>query len=190
MSHKVPHEAGKSSFDLLDANELFKAADLQAGEKVLDLGCGSGRYSLLAAGIVGPEGAVTGLDLWPEGIEQLKEAAESGGLTNLTAQVADVLGELPIDPGAMDFCLMATVLHDLVERSQEKEGLENAATAIRPGGRLAILEFNKVDGRPGPPKAIRLSPEETRELVEPFGFRLLKTAPLGEYLYLAVFERA
>lgn len=58
---------------------------------------------------------------------------------------------------------------------------------LRPGGTFAVLEFKKIDGPPGPPKAIRLAPEEVERLVSPFGFKPEKTIECGDYHYVSLF---
>ncbi len=185
-----PHGAGKSSFDLIDAQVVFGELRLKPDTVMLDLACGVGNYTLAAAGTIGSVGAIHAFDLWAEGIAVLRASAHSRGLSQIRADVADVSGTLPLSDSTVDVALMATVLHDLVEAGVGKGALTEVARLLRPGGRLVIIEFEKVDSRPGPPAAIRLSPEEVEALVIPFGFRRERLIPVGEPLYLISFVRS
>jgi ubiquinone/menaquinone biosynthesis C-methylase UbiE len=187
----MPHPiaAGKSSFDLVNPDLVLAELRLQHGTVLLDLACGVGNYTLAAAAIIGPAGAVHAFDLWPEGIATLRERARSRGLTQIQAEVADVSGRLPLPDRSADAALMATVLHDLVEEGAGEGALREAARLLRPGGRLAVVEFEKVDSHPGPPAAIRLSPDQVEALVVPFGFRRERLLRIGDPLYLLSFSR-
>lgn len=189
MTH--PIAAGKSSFDLVDPSLVFAELRLRPDTVMLDLACGAGNYALAAAAIIGPAGTVHAFDLWPEGIAALRKSALSRGLMQVNAEVVDVSGRLPLPDRSVDVALMATVLHDLVEDGAEKgEGaLREAARVLRPGGRLVVVEFEKVDSHPDPPAAIRLSPDEVASLVVPFGFRRERLLQVGNPLYLLSFVR-
>ena len=78
---RKPTGAGKSSYDLIDVDKFFKELNLQMGAAFLDLACGRGAYCLAASEMVGKRGKVYGLDLWEEGIELLKAAADDRGRT-------------------------------------------------------------------------------------------------------------
>ena len=71
-----PHGAGKSSFELIEAEKLFQVLALQPWYTVLDMGCGTGSYALSMAKIIGEGGRVYAADLWEEGIGRLQERIE------------------------------------------------------------------------------------------------------------------
>jgi ubiquinone/menaquinone biosynthesis C-methylase UbiE len=191
MSHSTtdkPPGAGKSSYDLIDPEALWEELDLAEGITFLDLGCGQGNYALAAAERIGAGGTVYAVDLWDEGISSLKERAAREGRTNLTCRVAGA-DRVPLDNLSVDVGFMATVLHDLVEAGTAAGALAEAGRVIKPGGRLTIVEFNKVDGPPGPPRHIRLDAGEVEALVAPYGFHRQKTAKLGPYNYVMTFVK-
>jgi len=74
MSNATPIGAGKSSFELIDSTRLFRELNLKPGMTILDLACGKGAYSLAASERVGAGGSVYAVDLWEDGIAQLKLA--------------------------------------------------------------------------------------------------------------------
>jgi ubiquinone/menaquinone biosynthesis C-methylase UbiE len=186
--HVRPPGAGKSSFDLIDPATLWKELDFSQGITLLDLGCGPGHYALAAAQRIGPEGTVYAVDLWDEGVAHLQQRAGQECLYNIKGLVAEA-GDIPLDDRSVDVGFMATVLHDLAEAGTAAGALQEMLRVLKPGGLLAIVEFDKIDGPPGPPKHIRLAPEEVDALVSPYGFRREKTAKLGPYNYLITFVK-
>jgi ubiquinone/menaquinone biosynthesis C-methylase UbiE len=77
-----------------------------------------------------------------------------------------------------------------VEDKIDQEVLRETARVVKPNGTLAILEFRKIDGPPGPPRHIRLSPEQVDDLLAPFGFKQGHVADVGPYNYLLLFKKA
>ena len=183
-----PHGAGKSSFGLVDADLVFGDFRLGGGITFLDLGCGRGEYAMAAAEIIGNEGLVYAVDLWEEGITLLREEVAALGINNLKPMVADVGKMIPIEDHTVDLCFMATVFHDLVLAGVAEGALEEVFRVMKRDGLLAILEFEKVDGPPGPPLSSRLSAEEVEEKVIPHGFEIIKVTSAGEYNYLMIFR--
>ena len=187
-SFKLPG-VGKSSYDLIDPDALWAALNLPQGITVLDLGCGQGNYSLAIANLIGPAGVVYAVDLWEEGIASLKERAANDDRANLQPLVAPA-GRLPMESRSVDVAFMATVLHDLVEAGTAAGALAEVTRVIKAEGRLAIVEFDKIEGPPGPPRHIRLDPAEVEALVAPYGFARQRTVKLGPYNYLMTFVKA
>ncbi len=184
-----PIAAGKSSFDLVDPEKVLAELRLQQASILADLACGAGSYALAAAELVGPAGAIHAFDLWEEGIANLRQQARERGLNQIRAEVADVSGRLPLPDAGIEVALLATVLHDLVADGVAEGALREAARIIRPGGRLVVVEFEKVESDPGPPATIRLSPAELEVLVTPYGFRAGEKVTVGNPLYLLSFIR-
>jgi ubiquinone/menaquinone biosynthesis C-methylase UbiE len=182
-----PPGAGKSSFELIETEKLFHILALKPCYTVLDMGCGSGMYSLALAKIIGDGGRVHAVDLWAEGVERLRETIERRGLKNISPIVADVSKTLPLPGDSMDVILMATVLHDLKEAGVQDGALTEARRLLKSHGVFAVVEFTKVPGPPGPPISIRLSPDEVTALVEPFGFTRTGLQEIGPYNYLMTF---
>lgn len=186
---EVPHEAGKSSIDLVDFEILYSSLPLAPGMEVLDLGCGSGNYALRLAGRLGPSSVVRGFDVWSAGVETLNRTASGLGLPNVRAETADLSALSTVRDGEADLALMATVLHDLAARGTGQKALGEAVRALKKGGWLALVEFKKIDSRPGPPLEIRLSPEDLLGLTAPFGLVPGKVVELGASTYLMLFQK-
>jgi ubiquinone/menaquinone biosynthesis C-methylase UbiE len=187
MSHK-PIAAGKSSFDLIDFAAFMAALDLQGEPVILDVACGIGNYAIEIARQVRETGTVHALDLWEAGINKLRLKAGSLALDNIEATVCDVSKKIPLGDHTVDICLMATVLHDLVEDGTHRGTLEEIVRVLKPSGRLAVVEFKKMPGPPGPPEKVRLSAEELAQVLAPSGFQGQKTIELGAATYLSLFS--
>jgi ubiquinone/menaquinone biosynthesis C-methylase UbiE len=187
--NKKPTGAGSSSFHLIDVEALFRELDLKKGAAFLDVACGRGAYCLKASSFVGSTGTVYAVDLWPEGIEELKARAIEENALNIKAFVGDAGRQIPVDDQAVDVCLVATVLHDFVEDHISEKVLAEVVRVMRPNGLLAVVEFKKIDGPPGPPKHIRLAPEEVTAIVVPYGFSKERLTDIGPYNYLMMFRK-
>ena len=188
-AHGGPRGAGKSSFDLGDAGRVFALMGLRPGMTLLDVGCGRGLYALAAARTVGAAGAVLALDAWEEGLSALKDEAAARGLSNICAVHANAGSALPLPGSSVDAALLATVLHDLAAEGVAVPALSELARVLRPGGVLAVVEFKKIEGPPGPPIAIRLTPEEVLALARSAGLAEANREDLGGPFYVMTFRR-
>jgi ubiquinone/menaquinone biosynthesis C-methylase UbiE len=188
IMNEKPIAAGRSSFDLVDAKRLFIELDLKEDRVFLDLGCGCGEYSIAASEYVGQGGRIYAVDLWEEGINSLQRQISNKGIKNIYPRVADISQRIPLEDHCIDVCLMATILHDLIQAETDKGTLREVVRVLRPYGMLAVIEFKKVEGSPGPPIGIRISPGEVERHLRPYSFRLTKNADIGKHNYLSIFR--
>ncbi|MFU1851880.1 class I SAM-dependent methyltransferase [Citrobacter portucalensis] len=175
-----------------DPDCFVKILGIEQGMMVVDLGCGNGYFTAAIARRVG-SGRVAGLDLDPVMLEQAKSACE--GMNNCGWLLGDAM-ELSYLLGApADYVLIANTFHG----APDKTGLAREVAAVmKPGGRFAIVnwyplprEETTVLGQPrGPKTEMRMSPEQTRTVVEPAGFTLDKLVELPPYHYGAIFTNS
>ncbi|OPX59704.1 MAG: hypothetical protein A4E25_01191 [Methanobacterium sp. PtaB.Bin024] len=177
---KNAHESrGPSSFWMQNPDLIFAELKLQKGDHFLDIGCGTGDYSLYAAKIVGNSGQVYALDVQDELATNLKEKAHNEGLNNIKAMVSDITHLLPVEDGSVNICFISTVLHSV---DLEKHGallFSEVRRVLKPDGRLVIIECKKDDLSHGPPLDMRISPEELENSVEKHGFWKMSQTDLG-----------
>jgi arsenite methyltransferase len=112
----------------------FSLGELRSGERVVDVGCGAGIDSLIAAKKVGPEGHVIGVDMTPSMLEKARQAAKEAGLTNVEFREG-YAEELPIVDGWADVVISNGVLNLMPDKSA---ALEEMSRVLKPDGRLQI----------------------------------------------------
>jgi ubiquinone/menaquinone biosynthesis C-methylase UbiE len=181
-----PTGAGRSSFDLVDVGKLFSALELSPGDVFIDLGSGAGAFALAAVGHVTDQGVVYAVDLWEEGIERLRSEVERRQISTVYPKHADISKHIPLEDGTVDVGLISTVLHDLVRDGSHESALREVRRVLKAEGRLAVVEFKKLAGPPGPPVEVRLSPEEVEALLRPHAFQVVATMDVGPYHYLSM----
>jgi len=185
--HAHSQGRGPSSFRILDPEAAFAALALKTGDQVLDLGCGPGDYTLRAAREVGRSGRVWALDKWAYLVDGVRAEAARSELGNVSTTVADITEPLRISTGSIDLCLLGTVLHGMGLSLAGETLFGEVQRVLKPGGRLAVIEFNKEDKPFGPPEHCRLSPGDVRKALHPHGFHYLNQVDLGD-AYLIQFS--
>jgi SAM-dependent methyltransferase len=126
------------------AELLLDELALDAGESVLDVACGPGSVTRLAAARVGASGRVLGCDLSPAmlAIAEAKPAVEEGGAIEYREAPAE---RMPVDDGAFDVVSCQQGLQFLPDRPA---ALTEMRRALRPGGRLGIAVWREIDRAP------------------------------------------
>lgn len=183
---RKPPGAGHSTYELIDKDRLFEALDVRDSMVLLDLGAGSGDYTIPLARATGPGGHIYAVDAWEEGLARVRERASREGLNNISTMAADVNEHIPVGDKTIDICFIATALHDMLREAAGDTVLRETLRVLKPGGRLAVLEFKKIEGSPGPPLRIRLSEEDVEDLLAPFGFRIDSISDVGKHHYLLI----
>ena len=112
----------------------FSLGTLEPGENVVDVGCGAGIDSLIAAKMVGPEGRVIGVDMTPAMLEKARGASEEAGLKNVEFSEG-YAEELPVEDGWADVVISNGVLNLMPDKAA---ALEEMHRILKPGGRLQI----------------------------------------------------
>jgi ubiquinone/menaquinone biosynthesis C-methylase UbiE len=140
------------------------------GASVADIGAGSGYITLLLSAAVGPTGRVFANDLQPQMIEILRRRLASQNVKNVTL-VQGSIDDPNLPPASVDLALMVDVYHEL---ARPQAMLQKLRTALKPGGRLALLEYRKED--PAIPIKFehKMSIQEARAELEAEGFKLSK----------------
>jgi arsenite methyltransferase len=135
----VPAEALDSFAGVGHALDL---AELRAGERVLDLGSGSGADVFCAAGLVGPRGHVVGVDMTDEQLGKAERLRRAAGLDHIRFERAHI-ERLPFADASFD----AVISNGVINLSPDKERVfAEIARVLRPGGRAAIADI--VSSRP------------------------------------------
>lgn len=186
MDHRFDPKQSAKSFDGPERDawqkpdQVLAALDLKPGQVVADIGAGTGYFtSRLARHASAPK--VYAVDIEPAMVEHLKQRAEKEGLTNVTAIRAS--GTSPNLPEPVDCVLIVNTYHHIPQREAYFRIL---GKSLKPGGRLAIIDFKK--GAPGgPPDHYRFTVDEIKAELAQAGFKLLvqhNFLPRQEFLIL------
>ena len=167
---------------------LLEMAALQAGEKILDIACGTGLVSFRAGGEAGGHGSVLGTDISEKMVEMASATASQKNLTNISFQRMDA-EDLELPPASFDVALCAL---GLMYFPDPIKALKETWRVLRPGGWNAI--FNIVDKRVSSevcPMFFNLgNPSMLPMSMEAAGFTNIQTEIISTYLQYEDIEEA
>ena len=149
-------------------DQALDALGLKPGMIVADVGAGTGFMSLRMAKRVGPMGKVYAEDVQPEMLSRLRRNAAKAKLSN----VETVLGneaDPKLPPNALDLILLVDVYHEF---SQPQRMLRGMRQALKPDGRLVLLEYRKEDPTIPIRPEHKMSVQEVKIELEAEGFRM------------------
>lgn len=112
----------------------FSMGDLRSGETVIDIGCGAGFDTFIAAQQVGPEGRVIGIDMTPEMVRKGEAAAREMGLTNVEFRQG-LAEELPVEDESIDVVISNGVINLCPDKMAVMTEIRRV---LKPGGRFQI----------------------------------------------------
>ena len=165
--------------------KALDALNLKPGMTIADIGAGTGYMTLRIARRVAPSGRVYGVDIQPEMIRRLEANAARAGLTDIQPVLGDAKNpKLP--DNAIDLALMVDVYHELAEPQAMLRALR---VALKPEGRLVLLEYRKED----PTIPIRPDHEmtvaEAKLEVEAEGYRLSRVVETLPRQHILIFTK-
>jgi SAM-dependent methyltransferase len=150
MGREIAHVMTYHGADWLERAERMReerpdlvlaALGLKPGMAVADIGAGSGYYARRMSERVGPSGVVYATDIQPEMLQLLEQEAAARGISNVRPVLAT-----PTDPKlpaqSVDLAVMVDVYHEL---EHPYETLSAIVRALKPGGRIAFVEFRAND---------------------------------------------
>jgi arsenite methyltransferase len=130
---RVPERSAESFAGVANP---FSLGELAPGEDVLDVGCGAGLDSLVAAQMVGPAGSVTGIDMTPEMLAKARASADELGSGNVRL-VEGEAEQLPFADESFD----VVISNGVVDLIPDKEAVfSELHRVLRPGGRIQLAD--------------------------------------------------
>lgn len=154
-------------------HEIVAALDLKPGMAVADVGAGTGLFTRLFAEKVGPSGKVYAVDISKPFLKHIADDAKR----NHQDQIETVLGSQDstnLPENSVDVVFLSDVYHHF---EKPEKSLASIHKGLRPGGKLVVIEFDRVEGRSSEfvLKHVRASQAVFRREIEDAGFRFVPT---------------
>lgn len=165
-------------------DKVVEALGLEKGACVADIGGGSGYFSRPLAKTVGREGVVYCCDIATNLMEYLQESAKKERLENIVT-VFSALDRPMLPPASVDLIFLCNTNHHLDKRVAYYKGL---LKNIRPGGRLAVVDWTNKERKVGPPVGHSHARAQVVEEMRQAGWELQKEHTFLDYQYFLVFE--
>ncbi len=169
----------------LPPRETLLSLGLTEEVNFADIGCGIGYFTIPAALIVNPANVVIAIDPSAEMIAEASKRAVEAGVNHIEFVHSDPL-DFKIPKESVDFALLANVFHEITEKA---EFVHLVLDILKPGGKLALIEWNEEIKEMGPPENHRISEEETDRWMQEGGFKKINTIKIGEMFFGKVYVK-
>jgi len=164
---------------------LMEALGVQEGQTVCDLGCGNGYHALRLAKRVGASGKVLAVDIQQPMLEMLEKRSDEAGLDNIELILGDV-ADPKIPDGSCDMILLVDVYHEF---SDPETMLMKMRKALKPDGRIALVEFRSEDPEVPIKPLHKMSKAQILKEFLPAGFQLVEQFDQLPWQHLMFFTR-
>lgn len=167
----------------LPPKETLLSLGLTQEDNMADIGCGIGYFTIAGAQMV--KNQVFALDTSVEMLEEVKGRIIDAGLSNITTLKTDEY-DLKLPGESITFALLVNVLHEIADHGRM---IDEIHRILKPGGRIAVIEWVKTDMEMGPPKKIRIEKEELDTMFISKDFELVGSKEFAAVFYGKVFKR-
>jgi ubiquinone/menaquinone biosynthesis C-methylase UbiE len=164
----------------LSPDHLVKELYLREGDRVCDIGCGTGVYTIALASEVGNTGQVYAVDVHREALHTLASTLDKRGIINVEMLWADAEKAISIDAYSLDAVVLSNVLFQM---KNIDKALSLISKLIKPEGQLLVVDWSDSHGGIGPHASHVIGEEYSISLAQSHGFRLLRRLPAGDYHY-------
>ena len=154
-----------------ERQRIMQAAGVRAGMVVADVGAGSGFFTEMFAREVGEKGRVFAADITPEFLKRIEEKTQRQRLSNVTT-VLSTERDSKLPANTVDLVFICDTYHHF---EYPKSTLASIRRAMKPGGMLVVVDFDRVPGksRPWVLDHVRAGKEVVRSEIEEAHFRLV-----------------
>jgi ubiquinone/menaquinone biosynthesis C-methylase UbiE len=168
-----------------DPDRMLASLEIQSGSVVADVGAGVGYHTWRLSAIVGPSGKVIAEDIQQGMLRMLKKNIDDRKLHNV-----DLVLGTPTDPklpeSKVDLVLMVDVYHEF---SDPVAMMTHVRRALKPNGRVVLVEFRKEDPDIPILPLHKMSVQEVRSELEPMGFRFEKVLDFLPWQHVIIFSK-
>ena len=165
-------------------SRAVEALELAPGMVVADIGAGSGYYTVRMANKVGPTGKVFATDIQVGMLSLLMRRVNSAGIKNVVP-VQGAVDDPRLGAASIDLALMVDVYHELAAPQVFVRRLRDA---LKPGGRLVLIEFRKEDPRVPIQEAHKMSVEQVRQELGADGYAIDKVIDVLPWQHIIVLK--
>jgi ubiquinone/menaquinone biosynthesis C-methylase UbiE len=179
------HKEGREVFDKRD--EIVASSQVKAGMTVADIGAGTGLFSRLFSNAVGANGKVYAVDITQSFVDNTMANVRKEGFTNIVG-VVNSPKDVPLPAGSVDIAFLSDVYHHF---EYPQAMLRAMHTALKPGGTLAIVEFDRIEGVSSP-RILEHVREDKATLIkeaEAEGFKLIEEKRFMKQNYFVRFAK-
>jgi ubiquinone/menaquinone biosynthesis C-methylase UbiE len=168
-----------------DPDRMLASLDIKKGSVVADVGAGVGYHVWRLSDIVGPTGKVIAEDIQDGMLQMLRKNINDRKLRNV-----DVLLGTPSDPNlpgnALDLVLMVDVYHEF---SDPVAMMRHIKDALKPNGRVVLVEFRKEDPNVPIQPLHKMSVQDVRSELEPMGFKFQRSLEFLPWQHVIFFTK-
>jgi precorrin-6B methylase 2 len=164
---------------------LLRELALKPGMVVADVGAGTGYYARRMAPLVGPSGSVLAVDVQPEMIQLLTEAAKKAGIVNIKP-VLGAVDNVKLADASVDLAIMVDVYHEL---EFPFEVMESIVRALKPGGRVVFVEYRAEDPKVPIKEVHKMSEAQVRKEAAQHALVYERTANTLPWQHVIVFRK-
>ncbi len=169
------------------AQILAQVPGIGPGSVLVDLGCGSGHYTLILCRMSEPGGRVYAVDIQKELLERVARNVQGEGHSNLEIVWGDIdqYGGSKLRTECADVVVLSNVLFQLADKQQ---GIQEATRVLRTGGRLLVVDWTDSHFGLGPAPELVVTKQEGQKLLEQSDYLVLeKEIDAGTYHWALVY---
>jgi predicted methyltransferase len=166
-------------------DQIMDTLGIAEGAVVADIGAGGGWFTIRLARRVGASGIVYAEDIQPQMLEATMRRVAREGLRNVR-RVLGTAEDPNLPAGVIDAVLIVDTYHEL---DNPDAMLRNIGKALKPQGRIGVVDFKRDGLGPGPALDDRVDPEQVVRDAEAAGLRLVRRETFLPYQFMLVFSR-
>lgn len=194
MGREIAQVMGHEGADWLDRPErereergsrLLSLLELRPGQVVADIGAGSGYYALPMARLVGPRGKVLAVDIQQEMLDIIKQKQAQQKIANIE-RILGRADDPMLPPESVDLALLVDVYHEF---EWPYEMMQRLVRSLKPGGRVALVEFRLEDPKVPIKRVHKMSEAQVIREMRPHSLRHLKTIASLPVQHVVLFEK-
>ena len=164
---------------------LLAELGLQAGMVVADIGAGSGYHSRRMAEVVGKSGKVYAVDVQPQMVQMLSATARETRYSNIKP-VLSTVDDVKLPQASVDLAIMVDVYHEL---EFPLEVMRSIVKALKPGGRVAFVEYRAEDASVPIKTVHKMSEAQIKREAAPLGIEWERTSTVLPWQHIVFFKK-